>query len=851
MPPLITDGPVAEFFLNNGSVKGEKLRQFRSNPIKSKLPGRTGSDSWERPQVRGITGTAGVEILAKSIDKVCQGPLYKEVLYDTVNMSGAHKDDDKDAKSALSTLPPFQDKGSSPVVPDLTPSPSPKYRLVRRPAMCLRCKQDRAKPNASIGISPVNGSVNENGFVTPPNSTNTQLAVTLPKTSTPKRLAHSCARPVQPKMVHFASPEEPSRDPLCPPAYRQPPLPLNLDESLPMVNQPRPQPLGRESHDECEETFLARIVQKDRSESLDKVNTFTPEKVVPKTDLNRLLGNPIKKNLFEPPSSQTRTTDVQINGVQDTQLPSQLGEEDETLLRNYLTVKLDSSIKYDGCVQQWLKDIRTLAEAECLNVLQSKTLTKDPGMLAASAVRNAQDTIASLQRRIEFLLEDFEFVLDSLTNKRWPQFCEVASNLVANIQEMLRDYHCSSDVEIVHTSKTEVCLKRACEDLEEFLKRNSEKSQTEERKATVKRNLLSVLRTLQELGDVFTIQELSVIVKFVEDTSSVYCLQMAMAALAMVGQTGEATCQLVTKAGGIRALLTVCVENKWRPLRAAALRILTIICCVPDAIKQLEKAGGLDCLVDVLCEPNLEESVRSEAAGLLAQITAPWMDCEGDTLRGLVDNMGNLVRALTDLARKTQSSEVILLTAAALANLSFLDAKACNWFRRHGTLQVLIGPCTQNSMGDSLFIKDQVATVLANMAAVGSCKAAVVEAGALVLLMSFLQVRPAKSMNQAELSACERVQQKSAIALSRLCGDVKTATTVTQMQGVKRLVKLCKDCAERNNSDSVLVAALATLRKIAAVCGVSQFQELNAIELIEPKLWDSFLIYCSKQESYV
>ncbi len=52
-------------------------------------------------------------------------------------------------------------------------------------------------------------------------------------------------------------------------------------------------------------------------------------------------------------------------------------------------------------------------------------------------------------------------------------------------------------------------------------------------------------------------------------------------------------------------------------------------------------------------------------------------------------------------------------------------------------------------------------------------------------------------------------------------------------------------------SDGVLVACLAAVRKIASVVGPERFETLDAAELVEPRLLDSFLIFSSKNESFV
>jgi hypothetical protein len=75
---------------------------------------------------------------------------------------------------------------------------------------------------------------------------------------------------------------------------------------------------------------------------------------------------------------------------------------------------------------------------------------------------------------------------------------------------------------------------------------------------------------------------------------------------------------------------------------------------------------------------------------------------------------------------------------------------------------------------------------------------------------------------------------------------------------VDRLVQLCKDPSERNYSDAVLVATLAVLRRLKNSLEAENldlrpvFEDLNASDLVQPKLVDSFMEYSTnKQESYV
>ena len=72
----------------------------------------------------------------------------------------------------------------------------------------------------------------------------------------------------------------------------------------------------------------------------------------------------------------------------------------------------------------------------------------------------------------------------------------------------------------------------------------------------------------------------------------------------------------------------------------------------------------------------------------------------------------------------------------------------------------------------SIYIQDQVAAVLANMAAHAECRTEVVKHGGLPLLLQFLLAEAPvltepKPEDYAQMAATERVLQKSAIAISR------------------------------------------------------------------------------------
>ncbi|GIX78700.1 protein inscuteable homolog [Caerostris extrusa] len=346
------------------------------------------------------------------------------------------------------------------------------------------------------------------------------------------------------------------------------------------------------------------------------------------------------------------------------------------------------------------------------------------------------------------------------------------------------------------------------------------KSNDKDWRNKVKAELECLQKVAQVLVQQLLLTELHVIVDCVERAENINNLKRSVFAVILLGRIHPTFCEIMTKLGAVRSLLSICVESKWREMHPCGLRALTVLSCVPTAIRSFEESGGVDCVCDLLCDKDSQEGSRSEAAGLIAQITAPWTEGSGYVLKSVNTNSDRLISSLAEDERMQ-----------GVGNTDHCLSK-------------------QGSRIVS-FIKDQVATVLANMAAKEEYRDDLSSGGSLVLLLCFLQLRPSSVHGTPQLAACERIQQKAAIALARLCTNPDTSNTVAEMQGIQRLVKLCKDKKERNDSDSVLVACLAALRKIAAVREKEEFIKLGAQELIEPRLWDAFLAHSSKRESYV
>lgn len=58
------------------------------------------------------------------------------------------------------------------------------------------------------------------------------------------------------------------------------------------------------------------------------------------------------------------------------------------------------------------------------------------------------------------------------------------------------------------------------------------------------------------------------------------------------------------------------------------------------------QSNGVEYVCDVLCEEPSTEGSRSEAAGLVAQITAPWTEGSGYVLQSINQNAHRLIQSI-------------------------------------------------------------------------------------------------------------------------------------------------------------------------------------------------------------
>jgi len=565
----------------------------------------------------------------------------------------------------------------------------------------------------------------------------------------------------------------------------------------------------------------------------------------------------------------------------------------------------------------WLRELCLVHEAECTIMLQSKPVggstspngpdgaglgsTYNQTHLGNFWAGNSKDTIRAIQSRAHAISAVFAKLCKQLGHKGNSKLVSLVQGLSHQVHLFLVEYNKVNHLqlnlpgfkprtvninnnanksnsgesnvpeEILHQQRL---LLQSCDRLKLTVSRNQPQSE--------------VVDVITQLGATFTklielmlSKEIKASVDCLEDVKSDTVLRSSVDNIITLALEGNHLCRLIAKHGGVRSLLTICVDPKRRNVRVNAFRALGTVCCVLEGIMELEDTGGIEILSDTLKDDQASEEEKSEAAGLLAQVTSPWIE-NNNTIEGLSRHLNDLVQSLTSLSAKTTSAETFLLSTAALANLTFMESSVVPLLRNFNTAKVLVSainkqqgppPATpskfrkvpqilqQRPLSVSIYIQDQVAAVLANMAANVDCRAEVVKYGGLPLLLQFLLAEPTlpasttstdlKAEDYAQMAATERVLQKSAIAISRLCNDKRLAEEVVRLEGLGRLVELCKNESARVGSDGVLVACLAAVRKIASAVGPEKFKNLDATELVEPRLLDSFLIFSSRNESFV
>uniref|UniRef100_A0A667X087 INSC spindle orientation adaptor protein n=1 Tax=Myripristis murdjan TaxID=586833 RepID=A0A667X087_9TELE len=509
------------------------------------------------------------------------------------------------------------------------------------------------------------------------------------------------------------------------------------------------------------------------------------------------------------------------------------------------------SLQVDS-VQRWMEDLRHMTEVECMCVLQAKPIgveedAQQGELIVASAVGGgdhvARNNLQTLLRRALVVSTELGKMFQRLEKGRWQRVHSTAVRANCHVRSLVHEYGAARntplEITLLYVLSQCVFIHRCLHTDDEFFLKSMREA--------IHEILTDVSDSFSNMIDMALANEIQVLIKQIESSDSVFTIGSAISNLLSLTQDGPQLCSIIAKEGAVVALFKICRQDCFSDLYAHALRTVASICCVEEGINQLDKVDGILCLADILTDENSAEAARAEAAAVVAQITSPH-HTSTQHLASFLESMHDIVTALIKLCETASCGEVFLLASAALANITFFDSMACEILLQLNAIHILLEACKDRQRVDTPYSKDQVVTILANLSVLEQSAPEVLQEKGTVLLL-LLGEKPSSS-SPSEGAACERVQQKAAVTLARLSRNPEVAQTAIQLKAVPRLIELCRSPAERNNSDSVLVACLAALRRLAAGCPDS-IEAADHQQLIKPRLVDSFLLCSNMEESFV
>ncbi|XP_075692905.1 protein inscuteable homolog [Rhinoderma darwinii] len=464
-------------------------------------------------------------------------------------------------------------------------------------------------------------------------------------------------------------------------------------------------------------------------------------------------------------------------------------------------------------VQRWMDDLLLMTECECMCILQSKPISVDDDDSQTDLMFSSQDSthnsLEMLLRRAWIISTELTRIVQKLEKNRWKRVHSMSIRTNCHVRSMITEYNMFSRTSTEPMHEYESLLMEKCSELTEITERCTKTTNEDAllaMKVSINEVLTAVGQLFSQMINLALIQEVKGLVEELDTCENVYNMNAAIHGLFSLTQEGAKLCQLVAQVDGIL------------------------------------------CLTEILTDETQSEATKAEVAAVIAQITSPHLTFTKH-LSTFLENMEEIITALLKLCDEASNGEVCLLASAALANITFFDTIACEILLQMNAVTVLLNACSDKQRVNSSYARDQIVTILANLSILDQSAAEILQENGVVTLISMLTEKTLTG-SAAEVAACERVLQKSAVTLARLCRDPDIAQNAIKHDCIPRLIALCRHPEERFSSDAVLVACLAALRRLAISCPAG-IDDSDLQQLVKPRLVDSFLLCCNMEESFV
>jgi len=263
-------------------------------------------------------------------------------------------------------------------------------------------------------------------------------------------------------------------------------------------------------------------------------------------------------------------------------------------------------------------------------------------------------------------------------------------------------------------------------------------------------------------------------------------LTIALEHLIHITLFGDELCLETIQNGGLTAILSFCrmTTTPSETLRLL-LRAMAVLCGVSKGCIQLLSMAGLDTVVQILCNGNIACSV--EAAGVLTQLTNPT-----HAFAKLHTLIPQIVTRLLDVIDESHSAEALLLCTAAIANLTLQQPSVVELLYRYNAILRIISAFNQPNCS-TIFVQEQVATILSRLAA-RDYEEALIAQGAIPVLLKMLT-----SEHPQHSDYCRRIRYKAAVCIGTLASKGRGLKALHQNKAYESLCQVLDMEQSRSN----------------------------------------------------
>ena len=210
-------------------------------------------------------------------------------------------------------------------------------------------------------------------------------------------------------------------------------------------------------------------------------------------------------------------------------------------------------------------------------------------------------------------------------------------------------------------------------------------------------------------------------------------------------------------------------------------------------------------------------------------------------------NMSNKL-IFSDLIMMSNSLETFLLCSAALANLTSMSSLSLTCVSSSSLLHILLSHSASSS--SSVYILEQLVTIVVNMAKLPASRKQMVQSKVLKFLFAIFNLSDCEKEESVIKAATERTVSKAAIALARLCLDPVTADTVVNMGGLEKLFPLAE--SNKKCNETIRIAAMAAIKTISVYSSITdQINRKNTQFALNSSDYYTTEIPTSSLESFV